>query len=138
MEGSENTAEPNEQVVGSNLQRYPGIALLGLLFTIFGVSMLVAFIASMANIQLPAFLEINSPNYNYLLMGIVFVIAAVGLLHRVTKLWSITIIFMIIVIVGNALGLFFDGPMRFIMIAIFAVALVYILMQKSRNWYGLD
>lgn len=137
MEGSENSAEPNGQT-GSNLQNYTGMALLGLLFTIVGVSMLFIFIVSLTGIDIPEPLKINSPNYNYLLMGIVFIIAAIGLLKRIQKLWSITIIFMVIMIAGNALGLFFDGPMRIIVIVIFVAALIYILMHKARTWYGIE
>ena len=137
MEGSNAPEEQNVQT-GSNLQNYPGIALLGLLFTVVGVSMLIMFIASAVGIHVPEAFEINSPNYNYLLMGIVFIIAMIGLMKRVQKLWSITIIFMVIMIAGNALDIFFDGPMRIITIVIFIAGLIYILMEKSRNWYGIE
>ncbi len=118
-------------------QRFIGVALIGLLYIAFGIIMLFAFIAVITGKGLPDFLEFKSETYNLLLMGLVNIAAAVGLLYRKKGMWSVTMVFLAVIIIGDLMDLFFTGTAKLAVFFIYLAILLYMMSREVRVWYGV-
>ena len=118
-------------------QRFIGVALIGLLYIAFGIIMLFAFIAVITGKGLPDFLEFKSETYNLLLMGLVNIAAAIGLLYRKKSMWSVTMVFLAIIIIGDLMDLFFTGTAKLVVFFIYLAVLLYMMSREVRVWYGV-
>lgn len=118
--------------------RFTGVALMGLFFIIAGIVMIFAFITTMTGANLPDFLEFKSESYSMLLMGIVNMIAAAGIFYRNKSMWSVTIVFVVVIIIGDLMNLFFTGTTKVIVALIYVAVLIYILTREVRVWYNVN
>ncbi len=59
------------------------------------------------------------------------------LLKRVKYMWSASLIFMIVILAGSIIGLFYIGPMRYILSIFAAFAVLYMFSTNARLWYGV-
>ncbi len=114
------------------------MGVLGLAYTILGIGSVFVFIAGMAGATVPQFLSYNTENsYSILLIGIVNIAAAVGLLKRISYMWSATLMFMIVIFAGNLLGLFYTDVMKYVFVVFTALAVLYMFTTNARLWYGV-
>ncbi len=114
------------------------MGVLGLAYTILGIGSVFVFIAGMTGATVPQFLSYNADNsYSILLIGIVNIAAAVGLLKRISYMWSATLMFMIVIFAGNLLGLFYTDVMKYVFIVFTALAVLYMFTTNARLWYGV-
>ena len=114
------------------------MGVLGLAYTILGIGSVFVFIAGMAGATVPQFLSYNADNsYSILLIGIVNIAAAVGLLKRISYMWSATLMFMIVIFAGNLLGLFYTDVMKYVFVVFTALAVLYMFTTNARLWYGV-
>ena len=118
-------------------QRFIGVALIGLIYIAFGIILMFAFISVMIGKGLPDFLEFKSESYNLLLMGLVNIAAAVGLLYRKKSMWSVTMVFLAIIIIGDLMDLFFTGTAKLVVFFIYLAVLLYMMSREVRVWYGV-
>ena len=118
--------------------RFTGVALMGLFFIIAGIVMIFAFITTMTDANLPGFLEFKSESYSMLLMGIVNMIAAAGIFYRNKSMWSVTIVFVVVIIIGDLMNLFFTGTTKVIVALIYVAVLIYLLTREVRVWYNVN
>ncbi len=118
--------------------RFTGVALMGLFFIIAGIVMIFAFITDMTGANLPDFLEFKSESYSMLLMGIVNMIAAAGIFYRNKSIWSVTIVFVVVIIIGDLMDLFFTGTTKVIVALIYVAVLIYLLTREVRVWYNVN
>ncbi|WP_400209419.1 hypothetical protein [Candidatus Methanarcanum hacksteinii] len=114
------------------------MAVLGLAYTIIGIGSIFVFLVYVADIAIPELLSFNEDNaYSILLIGIVNIASAIGLLKRVKYMWSASLMFMIVVLAGSIIGLFYIGPMRYILSIFTAFAVLYMFSTNARLWYGV-
>ena len=118
--------------------RFTGVALMGLFFIIAGIVMIFAFITDMTGANLPDFLEFKSESYSMLLMGIVNMIAAAGIFYRNKSMWSVTIVFVVVIIIGDLMNLFFTSTMKVIVALVYVAVLIYLLTREVRVWYNVN
>ena len=118
-------------------QRFIGVALIGLIYIAFGIILMFAFISVMIGKGLPDFLEFKSESYNLLLMGLVNIAAAVGLLYRKKGMWSVTMVFLAVIIIGDLMDLFFTGTAKLAVFFIYLAILLYMMSREVRVWYGV-
>ena len=118
-------------------QRFIGVALIGLIYIAFGIILMFAFISVMIGKGLPDFLEFKSESYNLLLMGLVNIAATVGLLYRKKSMWSVTMVFLAIIIIGDLMDLFFTGTAKLAVFFIYLAILLYMMSREVRVWYGV-
>ena len=111
---------------------------MGLFFIIAGIVMIFAFITIMTGANLPDFLEFKSESYSMLLMGIVNMIAAAGIFYRNKSMWSVTIVFVVVIIIGDLMNLFFTGTTKVIVALIYVAVLIYLLTREVRVWYNVN
>lgn len=114
------------------------LAVIGLFWIAMGILLIFTFAMSMMGKQLPDFLQFKSESYNLLVLGIVNIVSALGLLYRVTKMWSITIIFMIVIVIGSFMDLFFTSTLKWVLAVAYLVVLIYLMMWPSRAWYKVE
>ena len=118
--------------------RFTGIAIMGLFFITAGIIMVFAFIASVTGANLPEFLEFRSESYSMLMMGIVNIAAAIGLLYRHKSMWSITVVFIVIIMAGDLMDIFFTGNMKIAVFIAYLAVVMYLLTKEARVWYNAD
>ena len=117
--------------------RFYGIAVIGLFFIIVGVIMLFAFIASITGAKLPEFLEFRSEAYNIVLIGLVNLGAAFGLLYRTKGVWTFTLIFITVIMIGDIMDLFFTGVTKFVIFFAYLATVMYLLSGEAKIWYNI-
>ena len=112
-----------------------GMAIIGLFFITAGFVMVFAFIIKVTGGDLPEFLEFRAEPYNLLLIGLVNLAGAVGLLYRAKSMWSITMIFIAVIMVGDLMDLFFSGNTKIAVFIIYLAVLLYMMSNDARVWY---
>ena len=117
--------------------RFIGIALMGLLFIAFGITMLFAFAMKTAGMDLPEPLEFRSEPYNLLLLGIVNIGATVGILHRSKSVWSVTMVFIAVIMIGDLMDIFFTGNTKIVVFILYLAVLMYMMSKECRLWYNV-
>ena len=117
--------------------RFTGVALMGLLFIIVGFVMIFAFIINITGNSLPDFLQFKSESYSMLLLGIVNIISAAGIFYRNKGMWSVTIVFAVVIVVGDLMDLFFTGTTKIVVALIYVAVLIYLLTREVRIWYNV-
>ena len=118
--------------------RFTGVALMGLFFIIAGFVMIFAFLITVTGNTLPDFLEFKSESYSMLLMGIVNIIAAAGIFYRNKSMWSVTIVFVVVIIIGDLMDLFFAGNTKVVVALVYVAVLIYLLTREVRVWYNVN
>ena len=122
---------PDEQ------QRFMGVALMGLLFIIVGFVMIFAFLITVTGNALPDFLEFRSESYSMLRLGIVNIASAAGIFYRSKSVWSFTIVFIVVIIIGDLMDLFFTGTTKVVVALVYVAVLIYMLTREVRVWYNV-
>ena len=117
--------------------RFLGIALMGLLFIAVGFVMVFAFIIDITGGALPDVLEFRSESYSMLLLGIVNIVSAAGIFYRNKSTWSFTIVFMVVIVIGDLMDLFFTGNTKVVVALIYVAVLIYMLTREVRLWYNV-
>ena len=112
-----------------------GMAIIGLFFITAGFVMVFAFIIKVTGGNLPEFLEFRAEPYNLLLIGLVNLAGAVGLLYRAKSMWSITMIFVAVIMVGDLIDLFFTGTTKIVVAIVYLAVLLYMMTNEVRVWY---
>ena len=118
-------------------QSFMGVAVMGLFFIAIGIVMVFAFIITITGNDLPEILEFKSESYSILLIGLVNIAAAVGLLYRAKSMWSITMIFVAVIIVGDLMDLFFTGTTKIVIAILYLAVILYMMTNEVRVWYGM-
>ena len=118
-------------------QSFMGVAVMGLFFIAVGIVMVFAFIITITGNDLPEILEFRSESYSILLIGLVNIAAAVGLLYRAKSMWSITMIFVAVIIVGDLMDLFFTGTTKIVVAILYLAVILYMMTNEVRVWYGM-
>ena len=118
-------------------QSFMGVAVMGLFFIAIGIVMVFAFIITITGNDLPEILEFRSESYSILLIGLVNIAAAVGLLYRAKSMWSITMIFVAVIIVGDLMDLFFTGTTKIVVAILYLAVILYMMTNEVRVWYGM-
>ena len=118
-------------------QSFVGVAIMGLFFIVIGIVMVFAFIITITGNDLPEILEFKSESYSILLIGLVNIAAAVGLLYRAKSMWSITMIFVAVIIVGDLMDLFFTGTTKIVIAILYLAVILYMMTNEVRVWYGM-
>ena len=116
---------------------FMGVAIMGLFFIVAGIIMVFAFMITLTGNDLPAVLEFRSESYSLLLIGLVNVAAAVGLLYRAKSMWSITMIFIAVIMVGDLMDLFFTGTTKIVVFILYLAVLLYMMTNEVRVWYRM-
>ena len=116
-------------------QTFMGVAIMGLFFIIIGIVMVFAFIITLTGNDLPEILEFKSESYSILLIGIVNIAAAVGLLYRSKGMWSVTMIFVAVIMIGDLMDLFFTGNTKIAVFIAYLAVLLYMMTNEVRVWY---
>ena len=116
---------------------FTGVAIMGLFFIAAGIVMIFAFIITLTGNDLPEILEFKSESYSLLLIGLVNIAAAVGLLYRAKSMWSITMIFVAVIIVGDLMDLFFTGTTKIVIAILYLAVILYMMTNEVRVWYGM-
>ena len=116
---------------------FMGVAIMGLLFITMGVVMVFAFIITVTGNDLPEILEFKSESYSILLIGLVNIAAAVGLLYRSKGMWSVTMIFVAVIMIGDLMDLFFTGTTKIVVFILYLAVLLYMMTNEVRVWYGV-
>ena len=116
-------------------QTFMGVAIMGLFFIIIGIVMVFAFIITLTGNDLPEILEFKSESYSILLIGIVNIAAAVGLLYRSKGMWSVTMIFVAVIMIGDLMDLFFSGNTKIAVFIAYLAVLLYMMTNEVRVWY---
>ena len=114
---------------------FMGVAIMGLFFIAAGIIMVFAFIITLTGNALPEVLEFKSESYSLLLIGLVNVAAALGLLYRAKSMWSITMIFIAVIMVGDLMDLFFTGTTKIVVLILYLAVLLYMMTNEVRVWY---
>ena len=122
----------------SDAPRYTGVAVTGLFFLTVGVIMIFSFIAAVADMALPGFLVFKGESYNMLFIGLVNLASAAGLLYRVKSMWSITMVFNAVILVGSFMGLFLSDTANIVVIMLYAIITVYYMTGTVRTWYRIQ
>ena len=117
--------------------RFTGVALMGLLFIIVGFVMIFAFIINITGNSLPDFLQFKSESYSMLLLGIVNIISAAGIFYRNKGMWSVTIVFVVVIVIGDLMDLFFTGTTKIVIALVYVAVLIYMLTREVRLWYNV-
>ena len=117
--------------------RFTGVALMGLLFIIVGFVMVFAFIINITGNSLPDFLQFKSESYSMLLLGIVNIISAAGIFYRNKGMWSVTIVFVVVIVIGDLMDLFFTGTTKIVIALVYVAVLIYMLTREVRLWYNV-
>ena len=117
--------------------RFTGVALMGLLFIIVGFVMIFAFLITVTGNNLPGFLEFKSESYNMLLLGIVSIVSAAGIFYRNKGMWSVTIVFVVVIVIGDLMDLFFTGTTKIVIALVYVAVLIYMLTREVRLWYNV-
>ena len=114
------------------------MGVLGLAYTIIGIGSVFVFLAYITGASIPTFLTFDVSNsYSILLIGIVNIAFAIGLLKRAKYMWSATLMFMIVILTGSILGLFYTDVMRYVLCVFTALATLYMFSTNARLWYGV-
>ena len=114
---------------------FMGVAIMGLFFIAAGIIMVFAFIITLTGNALPEVLEFKSESYSLLLIGLVNIAAALGLLYRAKSMWSITMIFIAVIMVGDLMDLFFTGTTKIVVLILYLAVLLYMMTNEVRIWY---
>ena len=114
---------------------FMGVAIMGLFFIAAGIIMVFAFIITLTGNALPEVLEFKSESYSLLLIGLVNIAAALGLLYRAKSMWSITMIFIAVIMVGDLMDLFFTGTTKIVVLILYLAVLLYMMTNEVRVWY---
>lgn len=117
--------------------RFTGVALMGLLFIIAGFVMIFAFLITVTGNSLPEFLEFKSESYSMLLLGIVNIISAAGIFYRNKGMWSVTIVFTAVIVVGDLMDLFYTGTTKVVVALVYIAIIIYLLTNEVRTWYNV-
>ena len=117
--------------------KFYGVALMGLFFISFGIIMLFAFIIRTAGGQLPDILEFRTESYSILLIGLVNIAAAIGLLYRTKAMWSVTMIFVAVIMIGDLMDIFFTGNTKITVFILYLAVLLYMMTREVRMWYNI-
>ena len=118
-------------------QSFMGVAVMGLFFIAIGIVMVFAFIITITGNDLPEILEFRSESYSILLIGLVNIAGAVCLLYRAKSMWSITMIFVAVIIVGDLMDLFFTGTTKIVVAILYLAVILYMMTNEVRVWYGM-
>ena len=110
---------------------------MGLLFIIVGFVMIFAFIINITGNSLPDFLQFKSESYSMLLLGIVNIISAAGIFYRNKGMWSVTIVFVVVIVIGDLMDLFFTGTTKIVIALVYVAVLIYMLTREVRLWYNV-
>ena len=116
---------------------FMGVAIMGLFFIAAGIIMVFAFIITLTGNALPEVLEFKSESYSLLLIGLVNIAAALGLLYRAKSMWSITMIFIAVIMVGDLMDLFFTGTTKIVVFILYLAVLLYMMTNEVRVWYRM-
>ena len=114
---------------------FMGVAIMGLFFIVAGIVMMFAFIITLTGNDLPETLEFRSESYSILLIGLVNIAAAVGLLYRSKGMWSVTMIFVAVIMVGDLMDLFFTGTTKIVVFILYLAVILYMMTNEVRVWY---
>ena len=117
--------------------KFYGVAIIGLFFMSFGIIMLFAFIIKTTGGQLPDILEFRTESYSILLIGLVNVAAAIGLLYRSKGMWSVTMIFVAVIMIGDLMDIFFTGNTKVAVFIIYLAVLMFMMTKEVRIWYNV-
>ena len=117
--------------------RFTGVALMGLFFIIVGFVMIFGFLITVTGNALPDFLEFKSESYSMLLLGIVNIASAAGIFYRSKSTWSFTIVFIVVIIIGDLMNLFFTGTTKVVVALVYVAVLIYMLTREVRVWYNV-
>ena len=114
------------------------MAVFGLIYIVLGLISAFVFIAYTANISVPGFLEFSEQRFSLLLLALVYLLSAWGVLTRKKYMWSATITFMAVSIIGNIAGFFFKGEFFIVMIVLSAICGLYLFSTPAKEWYGVQ
>ena len=117
--------------------KFTGVALMGLLFIIVGFVMIFAFLITVTGNNLPGFLEFKSESYSMLLLGIVNIVSAAGIFYRNKGMWSVTMIFVAVIMVGDLMDIFFTGNTKIAVFIIYLAVLMFMMTREVRIWYNV-
>ena len=118
-------------------QKFTCVALMGLFFIIAGFVMIFAFLIDVTGNALPDVLEFRSESYSMLLLGIVNIVSAAGIFYRNKAMWSITIMFVLVTVVGDLMDLFFTGTTKVVVAVVYIALFIYLLTGEVRLWYNV-
>ena len=118
-------------------QKFTCVALMGLFFIIAGFVMIFAFLIDVTGNALPDILEFRSESYSMLLLGIVNIVSAAGIFYRNKAMWSITIMFVLVTVVGDLMDLFFTGTTKVVVAVVYIALFIYLLTGEVRLWYNV-
>ncbi len=114
------------------------MALFGLIYIVLGFISLFVFIAYVAGMEIPAFLEFSDQRYSLILIAAVCLASAWGVLARKKYMWSATLTFMVVCIMGNIAGFFFKGDFYIVMCVLCAICALYLFSTPAKEWYGME
>ena len=112
--------------------------IFGLIYIIMGLISLFVFIAYTANMEVPKILSFSENTISLLLIGVVNLASAWGLLYRKKYMWSATMMFMIVIIIGNIMGLFYTDVFKYVSCVLSAICLLYLFSTPARQWYMVE
>ena len=118
-------------------QKFTCVALMGLFFILAGFVMIFAFLIDVTGNALPDILEFRSESYSMLLLGIVNIVSAAGIFYRNKAMWSITIMFVLVTVVGDLMDLFFTGTTKVVVAVVYIALFIYLLTGEVRLWYNV-
>ena len=116
---------------------FMGMAILGLFFIIVGILTVFAFIGMNAGMDMPDLLRFRSESYSILMIGLVNIISAIGLVYRAKFMWSVTIVFAVVIILGNVIDVFFTDTAKIAFIIAYVAVVMYLLSKEAKMWYGV-
>jgi len=114
------------------------MALFGLIYLILGIVCAFLFIAYTAGIEVPGFLEFSEQRYSLIFMAVVFLASAWGVLSRRRFMWSATLTFMAVCVIGNIAGFFFKGDFKIAVIILCAICGLYLFSTPAKEWYSVQ
>lgn len=114
------------------------MAVFGLIYIVLGLISVFVFIAYTAGMNVPGFLEFSEQRISLLLIAAVCLLSAWGVLSRKKYMWSATITFMVVCVMGNAVGFFYKGGFFIVMIVLCAICGLYLFSTPAKEWYGVQ
>ena len=122
---------------GTEQSKFTGVALMGLLFIASGIIMLFAFIMDSTGKGVPDVLRIGSGSYNYILLSLVNIGMALGIMYRNKGVWSVTMVFVAVIAIGDLMDIFFSGNTKLAVFILYLAVLLYLFTRECRTWYNV-
>ncbi len=109
--------------------------IFGLIYVVVSLLSLFLFIGYTAGIQVPKIFTFNENAISLLFISIVNLASAWGLLYRKKYMWSATMMFMFVIIIGGIMDLFFTDVFKYVSIVLATICALYLFSTPAREWY---